>query len=167
MRGTSGCCEGRPAASEERVQCPSAMPAPRSLPSWPGMTNPELAHVSTNRRRVLDPPLGPQAVETAADAELRAWPDVAVEALAVVADLLDDAHHPVLGQAELLAVGAFGADEPPDLRLGRFQRLIDILGGDAELLGVDHREVHPLDDVEPLIVAVPHRRSKRLLRDDL
>src|SRR6267142_6822392 len=100
MRGTSGCCGERPAASVERVRCPSARPAPLAA-VMAGHDEPGIAHVSTNRRRVLDTPLGPQPVETAADAELRAWPDVAIEALAVVADLLDDAHHPVLGQAEL------------------------------------------------------------------
>src|SRR4249920_1512864 len=87
---------------------------------------------SADRRRVLDAALGPQPVETATDAELRAGPDITVETLAVIAHLLDDAHHPVLGQAELLAIGAFGADEPPDLRLVRFERLIDILRRHAE-----------------------------------
>src|SRR5216683_1446865 len=109
---------------------------------------------SPYRRRVLDPALGPQPVETAADAELRACPHIALETLAVIAHLPDDAHHPVLGEAELLAIGAFGADQPPDLGLVRFQRLVDILGGHAEFLGVDHREVDPFDDVEPLVVAM-------------
>ena len=35
------------------------------------------------------------------------------------------------------------------------------------LLGLDHREQRPLDDVEPLVVAVAHHRPERLLRDDL
>ena len=38
---------------------------------------------------------------------------------------------------------------------------------DAELLGVDHGVVRPLHDVEPLVVAVAHRRAERLLGDDL
>ena len=58
---------------------------------------------SPDRRRVLDAALGPEPVEAAADAELGAGADIALEHLAVVADVLDDAHDPVLGQAELLA----------------------------------------------------------------
>src|SRR5262245_48033695 len=73
-----------------------------------------------DRRRILDAALGPQPVDAAADAELRPRPHVAVEHLAVIADLLDDAHRPILGQAELLAEIAFDAKEPPDLRLIRF-----------------------------------------------
>ena len=57
----------------------------------------------------MDAALGPEPVDAAADAELRARPDVALEYFAVVADLLDDAHHPVLGQTELLAEIALDA----------------------------------------------------------
>ena len=69
---------------------------------------------SADRRRVLDAALGPQLVQAALDLERRALPDVAFEHLAVIADMLDDADGPVLGQAELLAVIAFGADEALD-----------------------------------------------------
>ena len=51
--------------------------------------------------------------------------------------------------------------------LSDFIMLVDVGLGDAELLGVDHGEMHPLHDVEPLVVAVAHRRAERLLRDDL
>src|SRR5262245_9338533 len=111
---------------------------------------------SPHRRRVLDAALGPEPVDATADAELRARSHVALEYFAVVADLLDDAHDPVLGQAKLLAEIALDAQQAPDLRLVRLQCFVDILGGYAELLGIDHGIERPFDDVEPLIVAVAH-----------
>ena len=45
--------------------------------------------------------------------------------------------------------------------------LLDIRLRDAELLGVEQREMHPLHDVEPLVVALAHDRAERLLGDDL
>src|ERR1700688_4465930 len=85
-------------------------------------------------RRILDAALGPQPVEAAADAELRAGPYIALEHLAVIADLLDDAHDPVLGQAQLLAINAFGSQQPLDLRLRRLHGFIDRLRRYAQLL---------------------------------
>ena len=38
---------------------------------------------------------------------------------------------------------------------------------DVEFLGIDHREMHPFHDVEPLVVAVAHKRAERFLGDDL
>src|SRR5215813_11377195 len=46
---------------------------------------------SADRRGVLQAALGPQHVEAARDLERRALTDVALEDLAVVADMLDDA----------------------------------------------------------------------------
>src|SRR5499427_11105648 len=93
--------------------------------------------VSPDRRRVLNATLGPQPVDAAADAEPRAAPDIALEDFTIVADMLDDAHHPVLGQAELLAEIALGPDQSLDLGHVRFQRFIHILGIHAEFLGID------------------------------
>ena len=59
---------------------------------------------SPDRRRVLDAALGPEPVEPAGDAELGGGPDIALEHLAVVADVPDDADHPILGQPDLLAI---------------------------------------------------------------
>src|SRR5215467_4662711 len=114
--------------------------------------------VSPDRRRVLNATLGPQPVDATTDAEPRTAPDIALEDLTVVADMLDDAHHPVLGQAELLAEIALGPDQPLDLRHVRLQRFIHILGIHAELLGIDHGEVDPLDHIKPLVIAVSHHR---------
>src|ERR1700730_15908345 len=88
--------------------------------------------------RILDAALGPQPVEAAGDAELRAGADIALEHLAVIAHLLDDARHPVLGQPELLAVSAFGPDQPLDLGLLRLQGVVDGLARHAQLLGIEH-----------------------------
>src|ERR1700692_3439810 len=120
-----------------------------------------------DRRRILDAALGPEPVEAAADAELRPGPHVAIEHFAVIADLLDDAHDPVLGQAELLAVGALGPQHPLDLRLRRLHGFIDGLRRYAQLLGIEHGELHPFHDGEPLVVAAAHRRRERLLGYDL
>src|ERR1043166_6448152 len=102
---------------------------------------------SPDRRRVLDAALGPQRVEAALDLERGALAHVALEHLAVVADVLDDAYRPILGQPELLAVVALGTDELFDVGIVRAERLADVLLGEALLLGDDHRVEHPFDDV--------------------
>src|SRR5215469_1143482 len=78
-----------------------------------------------DRRRVLDAAFGPQRVEAALDLERRALSDVALEHLAVVAHVFDDAHRPVFGQPELFAVIAFGAHELLDIRIVGPERLAD------------------------------------------
>src|SRR6516165_9622848 len=122
---------------------------------------------SSDRRRVLDAALGPEPVDAAADAELRACSHIALEYFAVIADLLDDAHHPVLGQTELLAEIALDAQQAPDLGLIRFECFVDGLGGYAELLGIEYGVERPFDDVEPLIVAMAHHRPEWFLGNDL
>ena len=97
----------------------------------------------------------------------RALADVLLEALAVVADVLDDAVGPVVGQADGFAELAFGAEQALDLRVVGGLHLVDIGLGDAELLGVQHGHVGPADDVAPLVVALADRRAERLLGDDL
>src|SRR3954447_7601140 len=121
---------------------------------------------SPHRRCVLDTALGPEPVDAAADAELRARSHITFEHFAVIADLLDDADNPVLAQAQLLAEVALDAQQTPDLGLVGLHRLVDILGGNAEFLGIEHGKERPLDDVEPLVVAMANERPKRLLRDD-
>src|SRR3954467_1527379 len=81
------------------------------------------------RRRVLDAAGAPQLVEAAGNAEFRAGADVALVDLAVIADVADDPRRPVFGQAEILAIGAFGADQPHHVGFFRFQRLVDIVRG--------------------------------------
>src|SRR5580704_17941806 len=121
----------------------------------------------TDRRRVLNSALVPEIVPFAGNAELGTRADRALEHFAVIADLPDDAHHPISGQPQLFAEVALNSHQPLDLGLLRFQRIIYGLRRDTELLGIDHGEMRPLDDIEPLIVAMAHGRPERLLGDDL
>src|SRR5262245_52061826 len=100
------------------------------------------APCSADRRRILDAALGPEPVEASANAQLGAGADIAFERLTVVADVLDDAHEPVLGEPELFAVIALDADQPPDFRQVRLERFVDGLRRHAELLRIDHAEVN-------------------------
>src|SRR6202789_4445180 len=81
--------------------------------------------------------------------------DVAVEHFGVIADPSDDTHGPVAGEAEWLAEIAVRSHQPLDRGLLRLQRVIDCFRADAKLLGIDHREVDPLHDIEPLHVILP------------
>src|SRR3979409_1289228 len=121
---------------------------------------------SADRRRVLETALVPELVEAAGNSELGAGADIAIKALAVIADGLHDPHHPILGQAELFAEIAVAPQYPFQLRVVRFHLLVDVLLGNAEFFGRDHREQRPLHDVEPLIVAMAHHWAERLLRND-
>src|SRR5262249_38262236 len=78
--------------------------------------------------RVLNSAFGPQLVQSSLDLERRAQPNIPLERFAVVADLFDDAHRPILAQAKLFAEIPFGSDKAFDFRIGGFERLIDILG---------------------------------------
>src|ERR1700719_2417640 len=121
---------------------------------------------SAERRPVLQAALGPQRVETAHDLQRRTLADVAFENFAVIADVLDDAIDPVVGEPERLAVLTLGAEHPPGLRIVGFQFVVDVGLGHAELLGVNHGEMRPAHNVGPLTVAMADRRGERLLGDD-
>src|SRR5688572_878400 len=114
-------------------------------------------------RGIHQPALVPQAVQPALEAERL---KVGVEALTVVAHLLDDVERPLIVDAEHLADVAARADEALNGRVGARGFLVDVLGADAHFLGFEHGEHRPLHDVEPAVVAVPHGRSERLFRDD-
>src|SRR4051812_44937694 len=94
---------------------------------------------SPDRRRVLNPAGAPELIEPARNLELGFAADVAFIDFAVIADMPDDARGPIPRQPKLLAVGAFGADQPHHIGFLRLQRFVDILGGNAEFFGVDHR----------------------------
>src|SRR5690606_7177764 len=91
--------------------------------------------------------LGPQGVGPALQAERRVGPDRALVDLAVVADLADDVDGEVGLEAEAgverrgvaLAVLARDrlAEEPQDVEVVAAAHLLDVLAGDAELLGLD------------------------------
>src|SRR6185312_11227527 len=101
-------------------------------------------------------------IEPARDLERRALPDIALKTLAVIADVLDDAVGPIVGQPNRLAELALDAEEPPHLGIGRFELLVDIAFGDAELFGVEHSLMGPAHQVFPGVVALAHHRAERL-----
>src|ERR1043165_8536213 len=95
----------------------------------------------------------------------RFFADIALEALAVIADLLDDLVGPIRIDLELLAHIAFYAQHPANLGIRALRLdLVHILGGDTELLGNDHGVQRPSNDIAPLIVAMPYQRSTRVLK---
>jgi hypothetical protein len=63
----------------------------------------------------LNSALGPERIQSARDAEPGLRTDVPFIDLSVIADRADGARGPVLGNAQLLAKFAFGADQPPDI----------------------------------------------------
>src|SRR6516162_1076511 len=97
---------------------------------------------SADRRSVLDSALVPEIVEPAGKRQLRARANITVKSLAVIADRLDDPTEPILGQPELLAKIAVRAKGSFQIRFVRFRHLVDVLLGDAKLLGIDHRKQH-------------------------
>src|SRR4029077_19403653 len=112
------------------------MAANQTRPAVPGSArdvttarrvNDKTARCLPDPRRVENSAGIPELVQPARDAELGTGADVALIDLAVVADVLDDAHRPVLGQVDVLAVLALGADEAHHVRFLRFERLIHIL----------------------------------------
>src|SRR5581483_12519045 len=119
---------------------------------------------SSDRRYVHQAAVVPQAVQAALEAERL---EIGLEALAVVSDLLHDVVGPAVVERHHLADVAARADEALDGGVAAFCLLVDVLGGKAELLRLDHREERPLDDVEPAVVAMAHRGAERLLGDEL
>src|SRR3974377_961728 len=83
----------------------------------------ELIRRSAHWWSVLDAALVPKRVQATGDLERRALPDIPFEHFAVIADIRDNTHDPVLGQAELLAVIAFGADQALDFWIVGFDRV--------------------------------------------
>jgi hypothetical protein len=77
--------------------------------------------------------------------------------------MLDDPIGPVIRQTEHFTKFALGAEQPLQIRIVRSQLLIDIGLGHPEFLRRQHGKMHPFDDVEPLIVALAHGRTERLL----
>src|SRR5262249_34794163 len=102
---------------------------------------------SPDRRRVLQAAFGPELVQAAIDLQHRALADIALEALAVVTDLLDDVVDPLLVDAERLAHARRDAEDALDRRILALQHVVDVLRIDAILFGLEHRELRPAHDV--------------------
>src|SRR5262249_59231484 len=118
-----------------------------------------------DRRGVHESALAPERVDAALEPERRLGADIAVEHVPVIPDLLDDLIDPVGLEAEQLAhvVLLVDAEQAPNARVLRALHLIYVRAINAELLGLDHREEHPLHDREQLFVAAADRRAERLL----
>src|SRR5215469_5912708 len=67
----------------------------------------------THRQPVLQTAFSPQPVEAARNLQWRALTDVPLEDFAVIADRLDDAVRPIIGQAERLPELALDAEQTP------------------------------------------------------
>src|SRR5690242_21840801 len=98
-----------------------------------------------DRHGVLQAAVLPQRIQAALDLERRPHADVALEALAVIADLLDDVVGPLLVDAERLAHPGRHAEQTLDAGIVALQHFVDVLRGDAVLLGLDHGELAPAD----------------------
>src|SRR6516225_4162032 len=92
---------------------------------------------------------------------------MAFEDLAVIADHLDCVVGPFLVETERLAHAGGDAKHALDAGILALRHFVDVLLGDASLLGLEQRIDDPVDDVVPLLVAMAHDRGQRLLRDAL
>src|SRR6202035_461366 len=82
---------------------------------------------SANGQAVLQAALGPQRVEAARDLQRRALADIALKNFAVIADRLDDAIGPVVGQPHAFAELTFEAEQAADFRIGRVLLIVDVV----------------------------------------
>src|SRR5436305_2826153 len=121
----------------------------------------------TDRHGVHQPALGPQIVVAAFELQRRAKTEIAVEYLAVIANQFDGVVGPLLVEPERLAHARSGAEHALDGRIVALEHIVDISLVDAALLALDQGIDDPIDNIVPLLVAVPHDRGQRLLRDAL
>ncbi|MNQ77655.1 hypothetical protein D3C85_925390 [compost metagenome] len=106
-------------------------------------------------------------IQAALDLQRTALAHVALEALAVVAHLLDDVVGPLLVQPQVGAAAGRDAQDALDVGVGALGLLVHVLGRHAVFFGFDHRRQRPAHDVQPGIVALAHERTQRLLGNDL
>src|SRR3546814_2059886 len=119
---------------------------------------------STYRRGVLHAAVVPQGIEATFDLQLAAGADVSIEDLAIVTDLLDDLHRPVLRQLQILAIFPLHTQQAGDVRvLAALGLFFDVCRSDAQFLGVEHGEQGPTHDIEPFLIALADRRAEGLL----
>src|SRR5262249_42610974 len=109
---------------------------------------------------------GPQRIEASGDLQRRAHAYIALEHFAVVPDLLDDVVDPLLVDTQRLAHAGRYAKDALDGGVVALQHFVDILGGDAVLLGLELGVEGPAHDVAELVVAMAHHGAQRLLGDD-
>src|SRR6187455_1011102 len=118
-----------------QITAPRALMASRSLPAIAApdaraAVSPTAAAIdrcfmaSPDRRGILQTALRPKLVEAALDLERRALADIALEALAVVADLLDDVVDPLLVDTGRLAHAGRDAQDTLDAGVIALQHLV-------------------------------------------
>src|SRR5476649_520309 len=150
-------------ACKQQAKCSLPRPKRTAFGSRPPRSDGGLA----DRFCVLQAALAPQRVQATLDLERAAHADVALEALAVVTDLLDDVVDPLLVDAERLAHAGRDAEDALDRGILALHHFVDILRRDVVFLGLDHCVLRPAHDVAELVVAVPEGWCQRLLGDDL
>src|SRR5215831_10792200 len=122
--------------------------------------------VSAHGKPVLQTALGPQGVQAARNLQWRALPDVPLEDFAVIADRLDDAVRPIIGEAERLPELALNTEQTAHIGRVGFEQRVDVLLGDAEFFGIDHGLVRPAHEILPAVIALADSGSERLLGND-
>src|SRR6516162_4698505 len=123
-------------------------PPPRSADGW----------------RVLQAALVPQLIEPAGQTQRSLQPDIALEAFAVIAHVLDDIVAPILRQTHHLAHVVADAEHALQLLiLRRRLHLVDVGLGDALLFGDQHGKEGPPHDPRPSVIPMSNRRRERLL----
>src|SRR6516164_3738101 len=113
-------------------------------------------------RSILQSAFAPEPVQAPIDPQSRTRANVALENLSVIADRANDLDREIVVEAEAVAEIALYAQQPLDIRIAGVEFLFDIGLGNSRLFSIEQREVHPLDDCEPLRIALAHRRAQRL-----
>src|SRR5690606_32344749 len=88
---------------------------------------------SADRKRVHQAAFCPECVEAALDLQGAALPDIAFEAFAVVADLLDDVVGPGFVEADIGSSSGRHAQKATHIRAVALTHLVDVRRGDAKL----------------------------------
>src|SRR5262249_51435560 len=103
---------------------------------------------SSNRRRILDAAICPQAIDTTGNGQSGAGPYVSLEDLSIISNMSNDTHNPILGQTELLAIIVLCADKPLHIGLAGFERLFQVPRSHSKFFGIEHCVMSPFDDAE-------------------
>src|SRR5262249_21601995 len=122
---------------------------------------------SAERWRVVQAALHREIVEPPLEFEGRLLPKVALEYLAIVADLAHDALRPVGAETQPAADVGVHAQEGAPLRARRRLHCVDVGAVDAELFCSDERVERPAHDTEPNLIPLPHRRPHQVSGGDL
>src|SRR5262249_57511038 len=98
---------------------------------------------SAHGKSVLQTTLGPQGVQAARNLQWRALPDVPLKDFAVIADSLDDAVRPIIGETERLTELALNTEQTTHIGRVGFEHRVDVFLGDPHFFGIDHALLRP------------------------